>query len=149
VSTFLSSLFAPNLAIQFLPEGFWPVPPRNGTGATGVVSGGSVYTLSRFEFLRSIGGQSVVNTVRFWSSNGRTYKAFILNGGQTGRPLALLDADHTQNALYVFDADNPSWIRDAQRSKYQVLNGSYPSFLQRIYHSGDWRKRVIDFVANY
>lgn len=132
-------------ALQFLPPGPW-VFNFNGTGGNDK-GRARILDLTRFSFLEGLG--PLLTIIRFPATpfSGREYSGFVLRGGKTGRPLALVECPVTDNALYAFRADDQRWLDTAQRTKLDVITGPYPDFICRFYHEGDWQARVRDFVS--
>jgi len=137
-------LVTPVVVVQgeFLPPGWWPFV-NNGNGG----KGGTSPTLdpTRFAFLQGL--YPVVRIVSFKAfATRRDYSAFIMKV-RSGRTVALVESQLTQNALYIFWADMQNWGDTATRTKADVLTGTYPEFICRICHQGDWQSRVIDLLA--
>lgn len=133
----------PVVAIQkeFLPSGWWPIV-QNGNGTRG---GGKRRALDPLRYSFFDGLHPTVQVIGFRGAT-RSYSAFIVQA-HSGRPVALVDAPVSKNALYIFRADMPHWGDVATLTKLDVLTGSYPEFVCRVPHQGNWQQRVSDLLA--
>lgn len=130
------------LSDPFLPVGSWPVV-QNGSGTSNWKTG---IDRSRLEFLMSL---NPITTVEASDALGarRQYHAFIYRR-HDGQLVAIVSSPQIQNADYLFLCDSPSWIRTAQRSKSDLLTGSYPDFIRRIVHQGEWQALERGYVTD-
>lgn len=133
---------------ELLPAGEWTVE-SNGTGRSNWDYGEDP---ERFHFLEKLGPLTrIITFYAFGSRKGRRgsreYRAYIFERGTDGRQIALVETDTTQNATYAFWADEPGWREVAERTKLDILTGSYPEFVTRMSHTETWQSRVKELVA--
>lgn len=131
-----------------LPVGFWPKGTSNGvlTAPAKAVRMAAVDDWGRFNFLKGVAPLKEVVVFPNGGLGGRHYTAFVV-AAASGRPVALVDAPLTGNALYAFAADTPTWLNAATASKHEVLSSRPAEFLKRIFHQNDWRGRVRTMLA--
>lgn len=129
---------------EFLPAGEWITGNGNGNGAS-KTSSPVIVDPVRLAFMESLGPiHKIVNIMAF--NGDREYEAFIVKAA-SGKLVAILETATTSNATYLFDADKKDWPLVASREKLDVLTGSYPSFLGRLYHGGKFATRLKDQLA--
>lgn len=87
---------------EFLPEGEWPREPGDDSGNN---SGGRAIDPTRFAFMRSLRPTMIAH---FPDGDGLEYIGFVVCA-PSGRYVALVERQLTQNALYAFDADCKFW----------------------------------------
>lgn len=133
-------LIAVATAEELLPEGFWPVPPPNGGNATWAEG----IDPERLAFLQQIGAQPISSVTRLFQ--GRHYEGWVAPGA-SGRLVGFVECQELGNALYVFDAVQPTWVTTATKSKWDILQEKPAEFVGRVMHKGDWQHRVLDLLA--
>jgi len=144
-------LYATVIAAILLPAGFWD---RVFVGNTGGTWGAQIKDLSRwanFQRLMVKNGVSIIRTV-VWSADSRNYTAFLVRGERTGRMLALVESDTTNNGLYLFDAESQYWLQVAQMTKnnFRPRNRMrFPEFIRKMHHNTTFQYRLTEFVRTY
>lgn len=126
-----------------LPEGQQPFEATGEPAQTrGVSFPASRPTMERIAFLRSLGPVAMIAREDRLVGGKRSYAGFVFETSQ-GR-IAVLEADATKNAAYVFDADDPSWVELAKKTKAEVLNSGHPLFMGRVIHdrTGRWQEKL-------
>lgn len=129
---------------EFLPPGEWVAGAHDEASQETGRAEQSVSDPERMRFLQTLKPvkQIVVADV---FGRGRKYSAFVFE--RNDEHVVVVATDRTQNADYVFSGENDDWISVAQRSKLDILTGSYPSFIGRLIHTSDWQDRLQDFLA--
>ena len=123
---------------EFLPLGIWP--KRSGVQHCLEKEQNQNYYRcnmilpDRYDFLRSLKPSLEIIGI---AGLGRHYRAFIVKN------IALVESDRNGNAIYVYNASSKAWIKDAQKTKNEHRVSPPGSFIRKITHHGDWRKRVL------
>ena len=126
-----------------LPEGEQPFEATGEPAQTrGVSFPASRPTMERIAFLRSLGPVAMIAREDGLVGGKRSYAGFVFETSQ-GR-IAVLEADATKNAAYVFDADDPSWVELAKKTKAEVINSGHVLFMGRVIHdrNGRWQEKL-------
>lgn len=123
-----------------LPPGEWPQEEKGGTGNG---PGPSWLDYSRFAFLQGLCPLETVESMHI--TGGRAYTAFVVRAA-SGKRLALVDTIVTENALYVFDAEDEHWREDAKKTKRELLSERPPCFLRKIHHNSTWQARIVRLI---
>lgn len=124
---------------ELLPPGEWPLQPTEEDASSQSRESIRFRDYGRLVFLESLG--ILARTLDF---GGGRYTGYVVNG--LNGLIALVDSPDYGDALYVFNADTPNWEQTAQLTKLDILTGSYPEFLCRIYHVDGWRDKVLSLV---
>lgn len=117
---------------EFLPSGEGEARELTGNGKP---SRSSIPDDSRLVFLRGLPVRVVQTVGTVWGK----YEAFVFQT-PSGKMIAFVEAPLTKNALYVLDANQPTWLEAAQANKGEVRQR--PEFVSRIVHQGSWQTRV-------
>ncbi len=124
-----------------LPEGEQPFEATGEPSkARGVSFPASRPTLERIAFLRSLGPVAMIAREDRLVGGKRQYAGFVFETKQG--MVAVLEADATSNAAYVFDADDPAWVELAKKTKAEVIRSGRPLFMGRVIHdrNGRWQE---------
>lgn len=133
-------------AQELLPPGAWPVV-HNGTG-NGFSGNMAEKDLGRLAFLLQFTGLGLAKVVAFHGFHtGREYRAFVFRT-RSERTLVIVEADTTSNAIYLFDgSEEEEWLSAAMQTKLTILTTRPRCFLGRLWHRGDWQRRVRELVT--
>lgn len=133
---------------ELLPAGTWPrQASAEASGQRAEPAAPKTLDYSRFRFLRSLTDRLIGprRSIDFRGLGGK-YLGFIVRAA-SGAEIALLDAEETGNALYIFRAGHPEWEAEAQKTRHEVWSGKHPAYIRKIHHSGDWQQRVENLLA--
>lgn len=130
-------------AREMLPQGCWPREERGNAPAAHSTTRRPAPDPGRFAFLLSVG--QIIQRLRV-ESLGAGYEAFVFRA-PSGRRLALVESPRSINALYVFNADDPSWQSVASRTRYEVTTTRPPQFVRKLYHTSSFQERVAKLLA--
>ncbi len=132
--------------VEFLPVGYWPEgdpqeePQKRQQNEVFLDWG-------RFTFLKGLAAlHKIVDMEALGTRQRGRYRAFVVQA-PSGNIIALLESLESNNALYVFVADEEErWIDLATQTKWQVLNSGNDLFVRRIFHTDTWENRVKKYL---
>lgn len=98
-------------------------------------------TLEKIVFLKGLRPTKVL--VGYYGgspSRKARYYGFVFETARES--IAVVSADRTENADYVFSASHPEWESLLEQPKSAVLKSGHPAFIGRVIHQGNWRERI-------
>ena len=97
-------------------------------------------TLEKISFLKGLRPAKVL--VGYYGGSGRKARYYGFVFETNGEQIAVVSADRTRNADYLFRASHPEWETLLEQSKSDVLKSGHPAFIGRVIHQGEWRERI-------
>lgn len=97
-------------------------------------------TLEKIAFLKGLNPTKVL--VGYYGPTTRRARYFGFLFETKSDKIAVVSADRTENADYLFRASDPEWESLLEQPKSAVLKSGHPAFIGRVVHQGNWRGRI-------
>jgi hypothetical protein len=135
---------------DILPEGEVWEPENHSLSAHSGESSKPEFRLDQLTDLLKLDPIMIIPGLRF-SKDNDGYIAAIVRA-KSGKLFAICDANTKNNAMYIFSADNNSWVRSFQRPKSDFLDvrtkHNIPGFIGRKRHSARDKITPLEHVRN-
>lgn len=134
------SLDTDRVEYEILPEGVGIGAAPSGLPGTNRQRAEIVELPDRFAFLEGLRPTRRVTGIKGFL--GREYVAF-----QIGNRI-VAECQTSENAIYVFDASDDSWLELIGLPKNELRTGNYSGYIGRVVHQGDWQSRLLELIRS-
>ncbi len=125
----------------------WPaIVPNGGTCTWGPPVQNNQRTKHMYRLLSQVGKVTILQVVVTTNKYTRKYSAFLVPGGHTGNPVAVLETDIEKNATYIFRAHMPGWKAMAECSKDYLRQNLPQEYVKKINHSKHFDRNLLNLI---